>query len=65
MINTSIFEITKKELATLKKEVKKATGRAMNSFEIESFGDNYIRFSFYDSNYARVTNQKSFARIAR
>lgn len=65
MINTSIFKITKKELTALKKEVKKATGRAMNSIDIESYGSNFIRFSFYETNYARVTNQKSFAQIAR
>lgn len=65
MINTSIFEITKKEHAALKREVKKSTGRAMNSFDIESFGNNFIRFSFYESNYARVINQKTFAKIAR
>lgn len=65
MINTSIFEITKKEISALKREVKKSTGRAMNNIEIESFGDNFIRFSFYETNYARVTNQKSFAQIAR
>ena len=65
MINTSIFEITKKEIAALKREVKKATGRAMNSIDIESFSDNFIRFSFYETNYARVINQKTFAQIAR
>ena len=65
MINTSIFKITKKEIAALKREVKKATGRAMNSIDIESFSDSFIRFSFYETNYARVTNQKSFAQIAR
>ena len=65
MIDTSIFEITKKEIVALKREVKKATGRAMNSIDIESFSDSFIRFSFYETNYARVTNQKSFAQIAR
>lgn len=65
MIDTSIFEITKKEIAALKREVKKSTGRAMNSIDIESFSDSFIRFSFYETNYARVTNQKSFAQIAR
>ena len=65
MINTSIFEITKKEIAALKREVKKATGSAMNIIDIESFSDSFIRFSFYETNYARVTNQKSFAQIAR
>ena len=33
----------------------------MKDIEIESFGDHFIEFSFYKTNYNRVTNLKSFA----
>lgn len=57
--------ITKKEENELKREVKKATGFNMKDIEIEAFGDNFIEFSFYKTNYDRVTNKKSYKRIQR
>ena len=57
--------ITKKEENTLKREVKKATGLNMKDIEIESFGSAFVEYSFYKTNYDRVTNKKSYGRIAR
>lgn len=57
--------ITKKELNKLKREVKMQTGFNMKDVEIEAFGDSFIEFSFYKTNYDRVTNKKSYERIER
>lgn len=57
--------ITKKEENELKREVKRATGFSIKNVEIEAFGDNFIEFSFYKTNYDRVTNKKSYKRIQR
>lgn len=37
----------------------------MKDIEIEAFGDDFIEFSFYKTNYDRVTNKKSYERIQR
>lgn len=57
--------MTKKEMNVLKKEVKKATGRNMNTFEIEAYGDDYIIYSFYNSNYDRAIGNKTKEKIVR
>ena len=57
--------ITKKEENELKREVKKATNFDMKDIEIEAFGDTFIEFSFYKTNYDRVTKKKSYKRIQR
>lgn len=57
--------ITKKEENELKREIKKATNFNMKDIEIEAFGDTFIEFSFYKTNYDRVTNKKSYKRIQR
>jgi len=57
--------ITKSEINNLKKIVKKETGMNMKDVEIESF--NYetkeIKYSYFKSNYAKVTNQKTTKNI--
>lgn len=57
--------ITKKEERELKREVKNATDINMKDIEIEAFGDHFIEFSFYKTNYDKVTNNKSYGRIKR
>ena len=57
--------ITKKEENELKREVKKATNFNMKDIEIEAFWDTFIEFSFYKTNYDRVTNKKTYKRIQR
>ena len=37
----------------------------MKDIEIEAFGDTFIEFSFYKTNYDRVTKKKSYKRIQR
>ena len=57
--------LTKKEESKLKREVKKKTGFNMKDIEIEMFGDHFIEFSFYKTNYDRVTHKKSYQRVER
>lgn len=55
------MKVTKKFENELKRKVKSLTGFKMKDIEIEAFGDHFIEFSFYKTNYNRVTNVKSFA----
>ena len=57
--------MTQKEINELKREVKKATGRNMKDIEIEAVGMDFITYSFYETNYARVTNKKTYKTISR
>ena len=57
--------ITKKEERELKREVKNATGINMKDIEIEAFGNDFVEYSFYKTNYDKVTNNKSCGRIKR
>lgn len=47
----------KKELA---REVKRITGRPMNSFEVTGCGHNVIFIKYFKSNYDRVTNNYTY-----
>lgn len=60
-----VYKMTKKEINELKKEVKKATGRNMKDIEIEAWGDDFISYCFYRTNYDRVTNNQSHETIKR
>lgn len=55
------MKVTKAFENELKRKVKTLTGFKMKDIEIEAFGINFIEFSFYKTNYARVTHAKSFA----
>ena len=56
-----IFAMVVKFENELKRKVKSLTGFKMKDIEIEAFGDHFIEFSYYKTNYNRVTNVKSFA----
>lgn len=57
--------MAKKEINELKKGVKRVTGRNMKDIEIEAVGNDFITYSFYETNYAKATSKKSYETISR
>ena len=50
--------MTKKEIAALKAEVKKTTGRNMTDIEIVSVSDTTIEYGYYASKFDQRRNRK-------
>jgi len=48
--------MTNKEINTMKKAVKEATGLNMKDIEITNCGTNMIGYKYFATNYDRVTN---------
>ena len=57
------MKLTAKRANDLKRMVKKVTGRNMKDIEIEAFGDEFIEYSFYLSEYDRAKGRKTYDRI--
>ena len=57
--------MAKKEINELKRQVNKATGRKMKDIEIEAIEKDFITYSYYKTNYDKVTCKKSYETITR
>lgn len=51
--------MTKEELTVLKRQISIATGRNMKDIEIIGFLGERIIYSYYESNYDRITHRKT------
>ena len=58
-------KMTKKEINELKRKVKKETGRNMKDVTIRAFGDSFIEFGYYKTNYDKVTSNMTTETITR
>lgn len=58
--------LTKKEINNLKREVKKVTNMNLKDIEeIQSYGNDFIVYGYYETNYDRVTNNMTYREIKR
>lgn len=55
--------MAKKELTNIKRTIKKATGRNLNSFDIEAWGDDFAVISYYKSGYDRASGNKTLETV--
>lgn len=60
------MKLTKKEIEGLKREVKTATGENIKDIEsIEAYGNDFIVYGYYRTNYDKAIGNLTKERIAR